>query len=170
MKNRISKYIKNKKDRNRENVNDIRTFFLACEFKPKAEFWSIIEPFAYNIKPAFIYGNLGIIAYEPAAYSIVVASEECEPLLGYIMTITHPETIMLLDRMKGYLGENSFNTHVRRLVHAYTDVDKVQNAWCYMLSSNVINAYQKIESVEFGIWDDNDDKQANLLEKIIEPK
>lgn len=168
MKNRISKYVKGGKGQKREDVNDIRTFFLACEFKPNAEFWSVLEPFAYNIKPAFIHGNLGIIAYEPAAYSVVEASDECQPLLGYIMTITHTETIMLLDRMKGYMGESSFNTHIRRLVHAYTDVDKVQNAWCYMLSSNVINAYQQIEVVEFGMWDDNDENQVNLLEKIIE--
>ena len=58
MKNRISKYVKGNKGEKREDVNDIRTFFLACEFKPSAEFWNIIEPFAYNIKPAFIHGNL----------------------------------------------------------------------------------------------------------------
>jgi hypothetical protein len=168
MKNRISKYIKGDKSKESEDVNDIRTFFLACEFKPKAEFWNIIEDFAYNIKPAFIYGSLGIITYEPAAYSIVEANDECQPLLGYIMTITHPETIMLLDRIKGYLGENSFNTHVRKLVTAYTDIHKSKNAWCYTLSNNVINAYQQIEAVEFGMWDDNDEKQVTLLEKIIE--
>lgn len=168
MKNRISKYIKDNKGQNREDVNDIRTFFLACEFKPSAEFWNVLESFAYDIKPAFIYGSLGIISYDPAAYSIVEVNDECQPLLGYIMTITHPETVMLLDRMKGYLGQNSFNTHVRKLVHAYTDMEKVQNAWCYTLSNNVINAYQQIEAVEFGMWDDNDEKQVTLLEKIIE--
>lgn len=167
MKNRISKHFKGGQGPKRENVDDIRTFFLACEFKPGAEFWSVIEPFAYNIKPAFIYGNLGVVAYEPASYSIVEASDECQPLLGYVMTITHPETIMLMDRIKGYLGENSFNTHIRKLVHAYTDVNKVQNAWCYMLSGNVLNAYQQIEAIEFGMWDD-DEKQVDLLEKIIE--
>lgn len=167
MENRISKHFKGGREPKNEDINDIRTFFLACEFKPSAEFWSLVEPFAYDIKPAFIHGNLGILAYEPPSYSIVEANDECQPLLGYVMTITNPETIMLLDRVKGYLGENSFNTHVRKLVHAYTDVDKVQNAWCYMLSGNVLNAYQQIESVEFGMWDD-DENQVTLLEKIIE--
>lgn len=167
MHNRISKYFDGGKRSKKENVQDIRTFFLACEFKPGAAFWSVLDPFAYDIRPAFIHGSLGILAYEPAAYSIVEIGDECQPLLGYTMTITHPETILLLDRMKGYLGIDSFNTHTRKLVHAYTDVNKVCNAWCYTLSASVLNAFQQIETVEFGMWDD-DEKQVHLLERIIE--
>jgi len=166
MNNRISKFFKERGPR-RENIQDIRTFFLACEFKPGAAFWTVLDPFAYDIRPAFVHGSLGILAYEPASYSIVETGDACQPLLGYVMTITHPETIMLLDRSKGFLGDNCFNTHIRKLVHAYTDVNKVMNAWCYILSSNVLNAYQQIETVEFGMWD-NDAKQVNLLERIIE--
>ena len=165
MKNRISKYLKDKGGR--ENIQDIRTFFLACEFKPGADFWNIIEPFAYNIKPAFIYGSLGVMSYEPASYSIVEANEDCQPLLGYIMTITHPETIMLMDRIKGFLGDDSFNSHTRKLVRAYIDLKKSKNSWCYMLSNNVLNAYESIETVEFGIFN-KDPKQLALLEKIID--
>lgn len=167
MKNRLSKYFKSDDSSKRENIQDIRTFFLACEYKPGAAFWNIIEPFAYDIQPAFIYGSLGVMAYEPASYSVVETSDECQPLVGYIMTITHPETIMLMDRMKGFLGDNSFNFHIRKLVHAYTDIKEVRNAWSYIISSNVLNAYQSIETVEFGIWDD-DEKQVHLLEKIIQ--
>lgn len=170
MNNRISKYFNGGgggKKRKRENVQDIRTFFLACEFKPGATFWSVLDPFAYDIQPAFIYGSLGVVSYEPDAYAIVEAGDECQPLMGYIMTITHPETIMLLDRSKGFLGDRAFNTHVRKLVHAYTDVGKVTNAWCYLLAANVLNAYQQIETVEFGMWDD-DEKQVALLERIVE--
>ena len=163
MNNRISKYLKQSK---KENVEEIRSFFLACEFKPGASFWGVLDPFAYDIKPAFIYGSLGIMAYEPASYSIVEASENCQPLMGYLMTITNEETIMLMDRMKGFLGPKSFNMHIRKLVQAYTDVNKVVNAWCYLLSSNVLNAYQSIETIEFGMWDENE-KQMELLERIL---
>jgi len=168
MTNRISKFFEGGGHvHQRENVQDIRTFFLSCEFKPGATFWSTLDPFAYDIRPAFIYGSLGIVAYQPPAYAIVETNDECQPLLGYIVTITHPETVLLLDRAKGYLGENCFNTHVRKLVHAYTDVNQVTNAWCYLLANNVLNAYQTIETVEFGMWDD-DEKQVILLERIIE--
>ncbi len=164
MKNRISKHLKG--NRNRENIDEIRTFFLACEYKPGGIFWNIIEPFAYDIKPAFIYGTLGVMSYEPESYAIVEASDECQPLMGYIMTITEPDTVHFLDRTKYFLGDDAFNMHVRKLVHAYTDLKKVTNAWTYIVSSHVLNIYQQIETVEFGIWDD-DEKQVHLLEKII---
>jgi hypothetical protein len=164
MKNRISKYFKKKKE---NTVEEIRTFFLACEYKPEGMFWNVLEPFTYDIKPAFIYGTLGILSYSPESYAIVETNDECQPLLGYIMTITETTTVHLLDRIKHFLGENSYNTHVRKLVHAYTDLNQVTNAWCYLISSHVLNTYQQIETVEFGLVN-NDPKQIALLEKIIE--
>lgn len=161
MKNRI------KKDKNKENLADLRTFFLACEFKPGSTLFSVLDPFVYDVKPAFIYGSLGIVNYEPEAYSIMEVYDQGSPLLGYIMTITHEDTITLLDKIKGFSGPNGFNTHLRRLVHAYTDVKEVTNAWAYVLSDYVLEAFQSVEQIEFGIWSD-DEKQVALLEKIGE--
>lgn len=167
MKNRISKYLKASGGPKRENVDEIRTFFLACEFKPGGVFWNILEPFAYDIKPAFIYGTLGIMSYEPDSYAVVEANDDCQPLMGFICTITEPDTISLLDRAKYFLGDGAFNMHVRKLVHAYTDLRKVTNAWTYLLSVHVLNTYSTIETVEFGIWD-NDERQMKLLDRILQ--
>ena len=162
MKNRITKGKKKRK------LADLRTFFLACEFKPKLDLWSVLDPFAYDVKPAFIYGSLGVIAYEPESYAIVDIDKESPPLLGYIMTITHQDTILLLDKIKGYNGIDAFNYHTRKLVHAYTDVQEVTDAWCYVLSESVLESYQQIEQIEFGLHDDEDEDQMALLEKIEE--
>lgn len=153
--------------KNHENIEEIRRFFLSCEYKPGGEFWNIIEPFAYDIKPAYIFGTLGIVSYQPESYAIVEVGKDCDPLMGYVMTITNPDTIQFMDRAKYFLGENAFNMHVRSLTRAYIDTDNYIDTWIYMLSQNVLTAYQKMETVEFGIWDDQDEGQAHLLEKVL---
>jgi len=162
MKNRIPK------KRKKNKFEDLRTFFLACEFKPNSDLFSVLDPFAYDISPAFIHGSLGIISYEPEAYSIIDAEDASPPLLGYILTITHPETILLLDKIKGVYGPNAFNTHNRVVVKAYTDIDEEHDAWCYLLSEFVLEHYEQIEQVEMGLWDDADDEQIELLERLGE--
>lgn len=162
MKNRISKHL-NKKS---EKVRNINTFFLACEFKPGGPFFSVIEPFVYDIKPAFTYGTLGILG--EGTYSIVEIDGECQPLMGFIMTITNPETALLLDRIKGCYGENTFNLHLRKVIPTFTSNKKrTKKAWGYLLSNHVLNLFQSIQSIEFGIYD-NDKRQVSLLEKILE--
>jgi hypothetical protein len=162
MKNRIKKHKKNK-----ENLDDLRTFFLACEFKPGSDLWSVLDPFAYDIKPAFIHGSLGILSYDPMTYAVIDIEEHSTPLLGYIMTITHPETILLLDKIKGVYGKESFNMHSKRLVHAFTDVNEVHNAWCYVLNEYVLEMYEQLQMIELGIHD-QDEELIELLEKIEE--
>jgi hypothetical protein len=63
MKNRLRRYLSGKP----EKVTDINRFFLACEFKPLTPMWSVIDPFAYDVKPAYLYGKLGVISYNPAS-------------------------------------------------------------------------------------------------------
>ena len=159
--------IKNNKFwKNDQSPREINRYFLACEFKPNSSLWGAIEPFAYDVAPAYIHGQLGIVSYSPPSYSIVCADKQDEPLIGYIMTITNPDGVLLLDKIKGFWGEESFNCHVRVLQNVYTDTTEVSTAWCYMLSQYVINAYQQIEQVQFGLWADNDQQQIGLLEKI----
>jgi len=151
-----------------DDITELRTFFLPCEFKPNTPFFSILDPFAYNIQPAFIHGSLGIISYNPETYSIIDIDDVGSPLLGYIMTITEPDTIMLLDKIKGYFGPNAFNTHNKKVVKAFTDIEMSQDAWIYQLSETVLEKYQQIEQVELGIWDESDENQVDFLEKIGE--
>lgn len=151
-----------------ELITEINRFFLACEFKPYSDLWSVLDPFAYNVQPAFIYGKLGILSYEPNSFSIIEAGRGEEPLIGYLVTITHPDTILLLDKIKGYNGPNAYNTHVRQLTHVYTDIDKVVTGWCYVLTHAVLDAYAQIQQIEFGLWAE-DEKQIELLDKITKP-
>lgn len=151
-----------------EKLANINRFFLACEFKPYSSLWSVLDPFAYNIKPAFMHGRLGVLSYSPDSYAIIDAKTNEEPLLGYLLTISHPDTILLLDKIKGYNGPDAYNTHVRQLVHVYTDVNKVVNAWCYVLSKPVLEAYAQIQQIEFGLWSE-DERQIALLDKITKP-
>lgn len=160
MKNRIT-------DGNKRKRKDLRTFFLACEFKPRSSLFSVLDPFAYDIKPAFIYGSLGILAYDPEAYAVVDTNRSSQPLMGYIVTITHPDTLSLLDKIKGFNGYESFNTHYRKIVKAYTDIDEKKEAWCYVLSDYVLESFQQLEQVEFGIWGE-DEILVDFLEKIGE--
>ncbi len=153
------------KDSKKENVN---TFFFACEFKPNTRLFSAIEPFAYDIEPAFIYGSLGIIAYEPNTYSIIDVDEGGSPLLGYIFTVTEPDTIEMLHKLKGCHGPDAYNTHKRVKVEAFTDVEISQDAWIFQLEEHVVENYEMIEQVEFGLWDENDEGQIEFLEKIGE--
>lgn len=159
-----------KKGKKKVNLKDLKTYFLACEFKPDGpnSLWSAtFDGFAYDVKPAFIYGSLGVIGYEPEAYSIIDISENSPPLIGYLCTITEPTTNLLLDKVKGYYGPGAFNLHSKKLVHAYTDLETVTYAWAYVLSDLVLDSFEQIEQVELGIWDD-DEKQIKLLEKIDE--
>lgn len=165
MKNRLGKTCFGKP----ENIKEINRFFLACEFKPNSDLWSVLDPFSYDTVPAFIHGKLGVINYNPPSYAIVEIGETDEPLLGYLTTITHPQTILLLDKIKGYNGSNGFNTHIRHLTHVYTDKNKIITAWVYTLSKSVISAYQQIEQIEFGMWQENDKNQMALLDKITKP-
>ena len=66
-----------------EKLTEINRFFLACEFKPGTHLWSVLDPFAYEVKPAFVYGKLGVLGYNPATYSVVEVADSCEePLMG----------------------------------------------------------------------------------------
>lgn len=164
MKNRISKFW----DKSENSMPEVRNFFLACEFKPNSKLWYVLEPYAYDVAPAFTHGKLGVLSYKPASYAILTLDEKDEPLMGYIMTITNPEGIFLLDKIKGFNGENAFNTHFRTLTQVFTDTKNVTNAWCYISSPYVLNVYQQIEQVEWGMWE-QDNEQVKLLEKITEP-
>lgn len=155
------------KRKKKQPPKDLRTFFLACEFKPYSELWSILDPFAYDVKPAYIHGSLGIIGYNPESYSIIDLNDQGQPLLGYICTITEPTTVLLLDKIKGYAGEEGFNMHIKKLVRAYTSPEETENAWAYILSEPVLEKFEAMEQVEFGIWDE-DEKQIELLEEIGE--
>src|SRR5579859_1277380 len=153
------------KKKKRQSPEELKTFFLACEFKPFGDLWSILDPFAYDVKPAFIYGSLGIINYNPESYSIIDINDQSQPLMGYICTITEPTTGLLLDKIKGFNGYGSFNMHVKKIVPAYTDLETVVDAWAYCLSERVLDEFQQIEQISFGIWSD-DEKQIELLEEI----
>lgn len=159
---------KKRKSKKKQNPEDIKTFFLACEFKPGGanSLWSAsIGSFAYDVKPAFIYGSLGIIGYEPESYSIIDTSDNSPPLLGYLCTITEPTTCLLLDKIKGVYGNNTFNYHTKKLVRAYTDLQTEVNAWAYVISDNVLENFEQVEQIEFGLWED-DKEQIELLEQI----
>lgn len=163
MKNRLSKFF-NESSSSANNNNS--RFFIACEFKPYSRLWSVLDSFAYDIKPAFIHGKLGILCYQPPAYGIVSIDDEDEPLIGYSFTITEPDTISLLDKIKGYNGQNAFNYHNKILACVFTDKTSVITAWAYVLSKYALEAYEQIQQVEFGIHDQNDKKQWALLDKI----
>ena len=163
MNNRIRKFWKKP-----EELADIRRFFLACEFKPNSKLWYVLEPFAYDVVPAFTHGKMGVLSYEPPSYAILTLDEQDEPLMGYLMTITNPEGIFLLDKIKGCNGKNAFNTHFRTLTHVFTEPTQVTSAWCYITSPYVLNVYEQIEQVEWGMWE-QDEQQVKLLEKITEP-
>lgn len=160
--NRLGKYWKKS-----ESLSDIRQFFLACEFKPYSQLWYLLEPVAYDIFPAYTYGKLGVLSYKPATYAVLNLDEKDEPLVGYLMTITNPDGIYLLDKLKGFNGKNAYNTHFRTMSHVFTDSKKSINAWCYVISPYVLNVYQQIEQISFGVWDESDSKQKQLLNSII---
>jgi hypothetical protein len=163
MNNRIDQYWKNP-----ESLADIRRFFLACEFKPNSKLWHVLEPYAYDMVPAFTHGKLGVLSYDPASYAILTLDDQDEPLMGYLITITNPDGIFLLDKIKGFNGKNAFNTHYRTLTHVFTEPNKVTSSWCYVINPHVLSVYQQIEQVEWGMWE-QDEQQVKLLEKITEP-
>jgi len=149
----------------------ISKFFLPCEFKPNSmqkEYWSVIEPFVYDVDVAYTHGILGIIGYSPIAYSIVEINSATEPLMGYAMTITHLDTVKLLDKVKGWNGDGAFNVHTRVLIDAYDKNDKSFSAWAYVMSDDALSMYRQIEQVKYGFWDDEDEPQFDLLEKLEE--
>ena len=164
MKNRLIGLIKHKES----SPDELNTFFLACEFKPNAPMFSILSSFAYDIQPAFIHGSLGVIAYEPESYAIIDADENGMPLIGYILTITEPDTVSLLNKLKGYLGPNAFNFHHKKIVQAFIDVNVSKPAWVFQLSEYVLESYSQIEQVELGLTNEDDEVLMEFLEKIGE--
>lgn len=161
--NRLTKFWKEP-----EPLSDIRRFFLACEFKPHSKLWSVLDPVAYDVTPAFTHGKLGVLSYDPASYAIVSLDEEDEPLMGYLMTISNPDGILLLDKLKCFNGKDSFNAHTRVLTHVFTEPKKVVSAWCYLVTPAVLGVYEQIEQIEWGMWEE-DKNQIELLEKLTEP-
>lgn len=155
-----------KKSDNPNKIEKTNKFFLACEFKPNSDLFSVLDPFVYDIEPAFIQGTLGILSYDPEAYSIISNDDKKDFLFGYLMTITHPDTILLLDKIKGYYGETGFNYHERHLAQVFTSLKKVQKAWIYKLSEIVLQKYETIEQMEFGIWDEEDKKLLKYFDKV----
>ena len=151
-------------DWQKKKSKKVRRFFLACEFKPNSSLWSVLEPFAYDLTPAYIHGKLGIISYKPPTYSVVGTDPDDDPLVGYLMTITSPDAILLLDKIKGYYGKGAFNVHIRVVHPVFLDKDKSTTAWVYILSKYVVNAYSAIEQIT-GSWD-QDKQLINLLEKL----
>lgn len=148
-------------------------YFLACEFKPKSPFWSVIEPFAYDIKPAYINGSLGIINYNksfPDSYAIVDVIDKgvSDPLLGYIFTCSNIDTQILLDKIKCYYGVNSVNFHNKKQIKAYIDStgNEYVNAWFYSLSNLIVDQFSIIEQVLYGIWDKKDEELLLFLESM----
>ncbi len=146
----------------------VNYFFLACECKPGAPGFAVLDPFVYDTKPGWILGTFGIIHYDPAIYAIVTIDDDVDPIFGYMMTISHPDTVSLLDRMKGYYSEEGFNTHIRKLVLVSFEDGKEELAWAYVLSPQVISSYESIEQVDNGIWDSKDTKLLELEERFFE--
>lgn len=153
-------------DKQKQEAAATTSFFLACDFSPGGQCWSVVEGFAYDIMPAYILGNLGILSYEPNYYSIIDEGELYDPLMGYLMTITCKEMVSLLDKAKGFLGEGAFNWHERKLVKAHTEVGKPQEAWAYMLAPDVFRSYQSMETVEYGMLKE-DEKKHELLQELL---
>lgn len=148
------------------NESTVSTYFLACECKPGTSLFSVIDPFAYDVQPAYINGTLGIIHYSPLSYAIIDVYPEAEVLLGYILTVTHPDTILLLDKIKGFNGKGGFNFHTKTLAKVHTSPDDVIDAWIYILSDKVLECYESLEQVEYGLWDSDDEKLSALLTSI----
>jgi len=146
----------------------VSTFFLACECKPGTPTFSVLDPFTYDIQPAWTYGSLGILHYDPPVYGIVTTHEDGDPIFGYVMTISHPDTVSLLDRMKGFYGKEGFNMHIRSLVLVNLPEGKEILAWAYMISPSVISSYESIEQVENGLWDNSDTKLLDLEQQLEE--
>ena len=76
--------------------------------------------------------------------------------------------ILLLDKIKGFNGKGSYNTHVRTLAHVFTAPSKVITAWCYTLAPQVLATFTQVEWIEWGLWEE-DEKQLELLDKITKP-
>lgn len=134
----------------------ITKFFLACELRSNAkkkDFWNIIEPFAYDIEPAYVKGLFGRIAYDPDCYAIV-AFEGNNFVIGYSMTITNADTISLMDKMKGFNGEFNFSLNHRVQTTIYNETSSF-DGWCYILSDESLNSYRQIEQIQYGLWDDD---------------
>ncbi len=144
----------------------INRFFLACECKPGSPLFSVIDPFAYDVEPAYIFGGLGTLHYDPPSYSIISISDDNEPLFGYILTITHEDTIALLDRLKGFYGHGGFNYHLRISGFAMKEEGEPEKVWIYVATDNVVSVYETIEQIDRGIWNEDDTKLIEFAEKI----
>lgn len=145
--------------------NNLNKFFLACDCKPGTNFFKLIDGFTYDIIPARIPGTLGVINYEPDIYSITTI-EGTEWIYGYIMTITHEDTIELLDRVKGFYGNESLNYHTRVSVKAETEEGNEYDSWAYLLYHGVLASFESIEQVQDGIWDG--DQKLEELRAILQ--
>jgi hypothetical protein len=150
-----------------KQIRKINRFFLACELKPGTRlFKTELSDFSYDIKPAFIFGKLGVISYTPNSYSLIKVSGK-DIVVGYMLTITNPDAILLLDKLKSFYGRGSFNYHVRKLVHAYTDPATVETAWAYILSEQTMRYFESIEGVpNSGFWDYTDEPLFNFLDGL----
>lgn len=142
----------------------VSSFFLPCECKPGGPGFHAIDPFAYDIVPARINGTLGILHYDPPVYGIATISDG-DPILGFLVTITHKETVALLDRMKGAFGPDGFNFHTRVMTEAKDANGQPVKCWAYVVTDRVLAAYESIEQVPNGIWDE-DKRLETLLEKL----
>lgn len=131
-------------------------FFLACEIKPYTKLFNIIDPFAYDIIPAKLSGYLGILNYDDPVYAITTTKGDLKDFIyGYVITITHPETIQLLDRLKWCFGESCYSVHERILQNALDRDNKEIKCWAYELTDKVLSKYESIEQIEDGIWDED---------------
>ena len=149
-----------------KKVKKINSFFLPCELKPYTPlFNSTIGEFCYDIQPAFCFATLGITSYKPNVYSIIKIGGE-SPVFGYLVTITNPDCIILVDRLKAFYGPGTININVRWVTPVYTDPSTVIDAWVYVLSDAVIEKFETIEVVKDGFHDYTDEKLFDYMDKL----
>ncbi len=158
------------KKKKTKKVSEITRYFLADEFKPSGanSLWSaVLEPGAYDVKIGYIHGSLGIISYNPKSYAILEIDEEMPPVMGYSFCCTEKNSLDILFKIKGWLGWDAFSFHNKRLVRVYTDEsgDNYEDCFCFQLNSKIIEFYASIERVNM-MWDEKDEKQIELLQKI----
>ena len=149
----------------KKKAGDIHSYFIPCEMKPGSPLWSVLDPFAYDIKPAFIFGSLGVLSDEKDSYAVLETSDDSPPLLGYVMTITNKDTELLLDKIKSYDGPGCLNKHEKIVVKAHLDLEKSVKAFCYVLSETFLKCFMSIEQMEFGLHDE-DEKLEKLLDLL----
>lgn len=160
-KNRIGIYSKSKK------IRKINSFFLPCEFKPYTSlFKSTIGDFVYDVQPAFTYATMGIISYKPNVYSVLKLGGK-NPIFGNLFTITNSDTILLLDKIKGFLGPGTVNYNIRWIHPVYTAPGEFTDAWIYVISDHILKNFESVEAVkDNGYWDFADEKLFDFMDKL----